>query len=689
MITNKFKKTNSNSDIFKQLMGAIEAREKHMIERANYITQQKLNKLLSLFFANTIIPLSNAQLLIINKGLKFIPPCQSHFYYPQPMEEIIEQEYKRLYAENCKNLINYTFLTNDTRSTEFFSEMKNLLQQLYTKPLPTTLKQHARYMYKMIKSMQRKLRKANIAVGQTDKSKLFFFIDAQEYEEKIRNYMTKTNAYQEITNGICSLADDLHSVLTLLDYLLKHNRITKEQYKQMYPNLKTLELAHIYFNLKVHKPEISVRPILASINAPARQISSFLDQLLTPIYNYVTKDITFINSIDLIRKLNEYQQQGYLTSTTLFVIFDVTDLYTMIPRDGAIAALTRFCEKYSTNRKIGNVNIDTIIRLARIILDTNSFAYKDKYYRQIKGGAMGSPFTMVLANIYMLEWEQKLIQHQNRHHEIYGRYIDDVFMTTNLSREEILQQLNETMKTDPNIKITITINQALEYLDASIENINGQLKTTIYHKSAWEPYILPYESDHPRHMHANIIYTMLVRAARLCSSVENFDMERLSAEMILLVNGYPPKFIQHHLNNFFLQNDSINVCTELNSEVYQRLHHTLLYKPTRKENKTTVQTNGQFIQNRTTYEHKDQIYLHYTFENGPLVDFKKEYRQIWEQNYVYPGSRFKNTRLILGTILNRTLQSLLIHKKPKRDMLTKIQPTTEAANRTIQERFHQ
>ncbi|CAF5192029.1 unnamed protein product, partial [Rotaria sp. Silwood1] len=64
----------------------------------------------------------------------------------------------------------------------------------------------------------------------------------------------------------------------------------------MYPNLKTLELADIYFNLKVHKPEIQVRPIVASINAPARQISSFLDQLLTPIYNYVTKDITFINS---------------------------------------------------------------------------------------------------------------------------------------------------------------------------------------------------------------------------------------------------------------------------------------------------------------------------------------------------------------------------------------------------------
>ncbi|CAF5120860.1 unnamed protein product [Rotaria sp. Silwood1] len=501
--------------------------------------------------------------------------------------------------------------------------------------------------------------------------------------------MNKTNAYNEITSGICPLANDLHLVILLLDHLLERNAITKEQYKQMYPNLKTLELAHIYFNLKVHKPEISVRPIVASINAPARQISSFLDQLLTPLYNYVAKDITFINSIDVIRKLKEYDQKGYLTSTTLFVIFDVTDLYTMIPRDGAIAALTRFCKKYSMNEKIGNLKIDTIIKLACVVLDTNKFAYKEKYYRQIKGGAMGSPFTMVLANIYMLEWEQKLIQHQHRQHEIYGRYIDDVFMTTNLTKEEILRELEETTKNDPNIKVTITINQALEYLDASIENNNGQLKTTIYHKTAWEPHILPYESDHPRHVHANIIYIMLVRAARICSTVEDFDTERLSAEMILLVNGYPPKFIQYHLKNFFLQFNATSTWTELNTVSYEKLHQTLLYKPTKRETKTNVQLNDQLIQNQNIYEHKDQIYLHYTFENGPLLNFKKEYRKIWQKYYVYPGSRLKHTRLILGTLLNRTLEDLLIHKRPRRDMLTGIKRTTDATHHTTAERFRQ
>ncbi|CAF3826187.1 unnamed protein product [Rotaria sp. Silwood1] len=108
-------------------------------------------------------------------------------------------------------------------------------------------------------------------------------------------------------------------------------------------------------------------------------------------------------------------------------------------------------------------------------------------------------------------------------------------------------------------------------------------------------------------------------------------------------------------------------------------------KPTRRENKNNVQSNDQFIQKQTTYEHKDQIYLHYTFESGPLLDFKKECRKIWQKHYIYPGSRCQNTRLILGTLLNRTLQNLLIHKKPKRDMLTTMQPTTEAARQTIQE----
>ncbi len=88
----------------------------------------------------------------------------------------------------------------------------------------------------------------------------------------------------------------------------------------------------------------------------------------------------------------------------------------MIPRDGAIATLTDFCAKHSKQRKIGHltVAVDTIIRLAHLVLDTNYFVFDTKYYKQIRGAVMGLPFTMTIAHIYIYiyEWEQSLIKHQ-------------------------------------------------------------------------------------------------------------------------------------------------------------------------------------------------------------------------------------------------------------------------------------
>ena len=157
------------------------------------------------------------------------------------------------------------------------------------------------------------------------------------------------------------------------------------------------------------------------MNGPTIGVSHFLDRLLRPLFDYVAKQTTFVNGIDLVRQLEKYRDSGHLMSTTQFITFDVTDLYTMIPRDGALAALGRFLNKYSVHGKIENLSVDTIMKLSRLVLDTNYFVYDEKYYRQIKGGAMGSPFTMTLANVYMLEWEQPLIDLQTSQDELYGR----------------------------------------------------------------------------------------------------------------------------------------------------------------------------------------------------------------------------------------------------------------------------
>lgn len=132
---------------------------------------------------------------------------------------------------------------------------------------------------------------------------------------------------------------------------------------------------------------------------------------------------TFIHSIDVVRQLETYVAEGYFNEETQFITMDVTDLYTMIPRQGALEALARFCNQHAKRGKIGTFTLDHIMKMARLILDTNTFCYNHKYYRQIRGGAMGSAFTQVLANIYMFEWEQDLIEYQRDRHEIYGRSV--------------------------------------------------------------------------------------------------------------------------------------------------------------------------------------------------------------------------------------------------------------------------
>jgi hypothetical protein len=166
-----------------------------------------------------------------------------------------------------------------------------------------------------------------------------------------------------------------------------------------------------------------LRPIVSSIRAAATGVSHFLDRILRPLYNRVAQSSTFVNDIDFVRQLENYRNAGRLLSTTFFITFDVTDLYTMIPRDGALAALGRFLDRHSIEGKINHMTIDTIMKMARLVLNTNCFAFENKYYQQIRGGAMGSLLTMTLANIYMYEWEQPLIEYQKIHNELYGRYV--------------------------------------------------------------------------------------------------------------------------------------------------------------------------------------------------------------------------------------------------------------------------
>ena len=72
----------------------------------------------------------------------------------------------------------------------------------------------------------------------------------------------------------------------------------------------------------------------------------------------------------------------------------------MLPQEESLDILTDFLLQHGYN-KVTGVPIDAIRKLARLVITENVFVYEKKFYRQVIGGAMGSAFTLTLANIFM------------------------------------------------------------------------------------------------------------------------------------------------------------------------------------------------------------------------------------------------------------------------------------------------
>ena len=57
-------------------------------------------------------------------------------------------------------------------------------------------------------------------------------------------------------------------------------------------------------------------------------------------------------------------------------------------------------------------------------------------------------------------------------------------------------------------------------------DIDQNLITSVHHEEAAEPYVVPFRSDHPRHVFINIIGCALLCALRYSSTLEEFRYER-------------------------------------------------------------------------------------------------------------------------------------------------------------------
>ncbi|CAM4955562.1 unnamed protein product [Rotaria socialis] len=599
----------------------------------------------------------------------------------QEQQEIMINQTKLRLTEKCH--IN----AKSNIFKQFTERLQACLMLHYMTPLPFIEHVRAQRDLQTMKLIRRKLKKSQLLLRETDKGGNLYVAHLNEFEQKAADYRLKTGAYEELSSS--PIEEILSKVTRLLNDLhAKPSQISPAQYKKMIPSRLTVELAYMYYNPKTHKNPITLRPIMNTIHAATTGISRFLDQSIRPLFDMHAQPRPIIDGGHLLRQLEPYVRNGHLKPTTLFCTADITNLYTMLPQDESLKILEEFLLEYHYE-KVQGISIKVILQLADLVLKETAFVDGNKFYRQIIGGAMGSPFTLTLANIFMWKWEKNAICGALEPHEIYGRYIDDIFFTFNEPKTKIEAVIKKANDFHPNIKLEANIGSCVSFLDLLIDNKNGVLFTSVYHKPAAEPCVVPFISDHPRHVFSNIIQASLLRAVRYSTTLDIFEKERCAIRLMLLYNGYPSRYIDTHFRKFF--DNSISLVSMIpfmnNEEQFLTKRKSLLAQPSVKERETkhridkAVGLDGE-VHQKNIQEKKTTIaivpkqtkpnlftntlFLHYTHEKR-LSSVKRDIHRIYSE--IFQDTQAMEIRLIVGYRNHRNTGHELIQKRPHSSLL--------------------
>ena len=492
---------------------------------------------------------------------------------------------------------------------------------------------------RLVKRLNYKFKLTSTILRKTDKSKVFHLGRHADYDKRSEEYMEKTQAYKCLDRND-PLPDLIQRTNRYLLDLRLAKWITQKHYERLCVQSDEVELAHLYYLPKAHKPNTPLRPIISGLKHPTVKISKFLDDLLRPLFNKMAIKTTVSSGFELVKLLQEWSRNK-LKQETLLGTIDVADLYTMIPQVEGVLSLRKMFDHLQI-KQINGLKTEVILRLARFVMVNNYFQYNNIYYHQVRGGAMGSPLTLTIANCYMFFFERSILRQISNSNGLYIRYIDDIFIIINWPLRHLLKQVDRWNTFDASIQLSATFGSNTNFLDLYIENKAGQLRTSVYQKPSYEPYYLPFTSIHPLHIKKNIPFALLLRAIRYCSTFEDYLNELAKLRMALLMNRYPSKFIDNQFTRLFSKLDIHEILTTTNYPQYRK---KIIDSP---------------IQTKLPIDHGTKMFVHFTYCTN-MRTFPKQFHELW--NKYFEESPVNEIIPVLGTRNLPNLQRRLVHTR--------------------------
>lgn len=327
------------------------------------------------------------------------------------------------------------------------------------------------------------------------------------------------------------------------------------------PSLREVRERRFYMLPKIHKDPLKWtvphlippgRPIISDCSSEGYQIAAFLDYFLQPI---ATSHPSYLKDTNhFLDRLKEIQAE----ETSILVTADVDAMYTNISHDSGLKAVARALKAHPPTEEHPRIPDSYLLELLRVSLERNDFLFNGKFYLQVKGTAMGKKFAPSYANIFMADWEQRMLEGATLKPQNWDRFLDDIFMVWDHGKEALDTFFTYLNQDDPNVQLKQEIDeQEVNFLDITVFKgstmAQKRLSTKVYRKPTDTMELLHKTSYHPQHTFRGIIKSQVLRFKRLCTEETHFEDACRTLFEALTPRGYTWSFLNSIKTNTLTQ----------------------------------------------------------------------------------------------------------------------------------------
>lgn len=402
----------------------------------------------------------------------------------------------------------------------------------------------------------------NIIIKEADKGNSVIIMDRDYYktlcltilEDNIYYDKQETYNSKEIMKKLNTIICQHGNTITKKesDYLMSFDLKTSNFYglpkihKSKIINEKCNDAKASY--ITIERPgDLKLRPIVAGPACETHRISNLLDILLKPYVNevqsYIRDTIDFLNSIP--EKIHP---------DSILVSFDVTNLYSNIPHELGLSAITYWIEKcpHLLNTRFSK---EFVIESLQFILENNFIHFNGTYYRQKLGTAMGTKVAPTYATLVLGFLEEKLFtsvkEKFGENFELYirkswKRYLDDCFIIWDHGEDKLMDFFTLLNSMNSFLKFTMESSRdKLSFLDVMVIKNYNHIKTDVFYKLTDTKQYLLFNSCHPKHTRINIPYNLARRLCTIISDKQTLEVRLTELQEVLLQRNYPKTLIQN------------------------------------------------------------------------------------------------------------------------------------------------